>query len=153
MKPKTRLFVVMPVPLLALAGLLAALTATKALADNPHLAPVVLYDGSLGTLPADQGFLFVVFPSGPTQTISNGGVILDTSATHSYYAGYFGQEALVPTLDQTEGFTVTFAASVLSETHASNDRAGFSIIVLSDDSGGTEPVVGIELAFWSDEIW
>jgi hypothetical protein len=137
--------------LAALVGLLATLSPPVAAAET--METVVLYDGSLGTLPGAQGFAYVAYPSGPTQTISNGGTILDTTAANSYYAGYFTQSALMPTLDHTAGYTVTFTARVLAETHASNDRAGFSIIVLGDDDGGTETVQGIELAFWEGEIW
>jgi hypothetical protein len=36
---------------------------------------------------------------------------------------------------------------VQNESHTNNNRAGFSIIVLSDDNKG------IELAFWKNEIW
>jgi hypothetical protein len=40
-----------------------------------------------------------------------------------------------------------FAAQVLTETHADNDRAGFSLIVLSSD------LQGIELGFWTNRVW
>jgi hypothetical protein len=46
-----------------------------------------------------------------------------------------------------EGYTLTFAIQVEAEGHGNNNRAGFSVIVLSDDKKG------IEMAFWEDEIW
>ncbi len=39
------------------------------------------------------------------------------------------------------------SAKINSETHARNDRAGFSVIALSSDQ------VGLELGFWADKIW
>ena len=53
----------------------------------------------------------------------------------------------MPTLDRTGGYTVEFDVKVDSESHASNDRAGFSLIALSSDSKG------IELGFWTDQVW
>ena len=41
----------------------------------------------------------------------------------------------------------------MHEAHTSEDRAGFSVIILSDDRGGSDSPWGIELAFWLDEIW
>jgi hypothetical protein len=52
-----------------------------------------------------------------------------------------------PVLDRSAGYSVSFDLRLLSETHASNDRAGLSIIVLGHD------LQGIELGFWTNEIW
>ncbi|MCB8966950.1 MAG: hypothetical protein H6660_08640 [Ardenticatenaceae bacterium] len=114
----------------------------------------LLYDGNLGTLPAAQGFTYLAFPvQGPTQVISNNGVILDTTGAGSDSAGYFNRTEQTPTLDRSAGYTVTIQAQLLSEMHSSNDRAGFSLIVLSDNLTGTDAAWGIELGFWEDEIW
>ncbi len=109
----------------------------------------VLYDGSLGNLPSDQSFTFgeLPFPPWATQTISNGGVILDSTASNSIQAGYGVTTTDSVVLDQHTGYKVTFQAQILAETSVSNDRAGFSIIVLSED------LQGIELGFWSDLIF
>ena len=107
----------------------------------------VLYDGRLGTLPAAQGFTYLEFPAGATQTISNGGVILDTTASAGISAGYFNRAEQTPTLDRSQGFTVTLTTRILAESHLNNNRAGFSLIVLSSD------LKGLELGFWSNEIW
>jgi hypothetical protein len=76
---------------------------------------------------------------------------LDTTIVNmGAYAGYFGEPNTapgIPIMDRTTGFTLTFSTQVEAEAHANNDRAGFSVIVLSDDSKG------IEMAFWEDEIW
>jgi hypothetical protein len=111
-----------------------------------------LYDGSLGGTPDTQEMIYLTQPSPPfppsqaTQTFSNNVTILDTTATNDDYAGYFGNKS-VPALDRTQGYTLHFTVQIDSESHANSHRAGFSVIVLSDD------VKGIELAFWQDEVW
>jgi hypothetical protein len=40
-----------------------------------------------------------------------------------------------------------FTAQVITETHANNNRAGFSVIALSSDKQG------LELGFWTNRIW
>jgi hypothetical protein len=71
---------------------------------------------------------------------------MTTSNSLDIQAGYIGGST-VPTLDRTSGYTVSLTTQVLSETHVSDDRAGFSIIVLSSD------LQGIELGFWRDSVW
>ncbi len=44
-------------------------------------------------------------------------------------------------MDRTTGYTLSFDLQVGSESHVSNDRAGFSVIALSSD------LQGIELGF------
>ena len=107
-----------------------------------------LYDGGLGTLPGDQGWTYRTLPvsgSGATQTVTANGVLLNTTTQTSDSAGYFGTGMAV--LDRTAGYTVRFRLQVNKESHLSNDRAGFSVIVLSEDA------LGIELGFWEGEIW
>jgi hypothetical protein len=117
----------------------------------------VLYDGSISALPTTQGWSYLTDPflgASATQTAGAGLVVLDSTPATSDSAGYFSHfpvigspHASLPTLDRTLGYTVTFRAQVLSESHSSTDRAGFSVIVLSDD------VLGIELGFWAGEVW
>jgi hypothetical protein len=52
-----------------------------------------------------------------------------------------------PSLDRANGFSLTFGLKVSGESHASNDRAGVSVILLANDHQG------IELGFWTNEIW
>src|SRR4029078_6070884 len=52
-------------------------------------------------------------------------------------------------LDVDTGFTIGFTVKINSESHISNDRAGFSLIALSDDPTPK----GIELGFWTNEVW
>ena len=57
------------------------------------------------------------------------------------------KNAAFPILDRNTGFELSFRAALLNEGHSSNDRAGFSVILLSSD------LYGIELGFWSSQIW
>ena len=101
----------------------------------------VLYDGALG-LPSGQGWSYAAL--GGTQTLSNNAVLLDTSAANSFQAGY----ALTTSrLNRTNGFALLFTSQMLTESHANNNRAAFSIIVLGDDKRG------LELAFWTTNIF
>jgi hypothetical protein len=62
----------------------------------------------------------------------------------------------VPVLDRTLGFVIRFTLRIAGEAHAVrddnndgiDDRAGYSMIVVSDD-----PTFAIELGFWDDEVW
>lgn len=111
----------------------------------------VLYDGSLGTLPGTQGWLYLtnpVFGPDATQTISSAGVVLDSTPDMGEQAGYFRNFPLpVTTHNRNDGFWLDFTARVGEETHSSNNRAGFSVIALSED------LLGIELGFWEDQVW
>ena len=102
----------------------------------------VLFDGALG-FPGAQGWTF--FATGGSQSLNNGAVHLDTSAVNSYQGGY---SLIAPTaLNHSNGFTLEFTAQVLTEAHANTNRAGFSVILLSDDKHG------IELGFWTNTIF
>jgi hypothetical protein len=52
-----------------------------------------------------------------------------------------------PSLNDADGYALSFQLQVLDESHVSNDRAGFSVIVLGDDGRG------IELGFWEDRVF
>jgi hypothetical protein len=125
-------------------------------------APVVLYDGAKNSRPSDQGWTYLAKGGGATQNVGGGATTLDTSGgkgtSAGYFAakgGFFGSSAPVPTLDRSIGYTVSFTAQVELEDHSGSDRnkdgkddrAGFSLIVLSSDKRG------IELGFWKDRIW
>jgi hypothetical protein len=73
-----------------------------------------------------------------------------TTSGHDTYAGWISSGAAIaefPILDRTAGFQVNFTMQLEQESHRNENRAGFSIIVLSADAKG------IELAFWQNEIW
>ena len=69
--------------------------------------------------------------------------------------GYFSKPTAQLVFDRVIGYTVSFTVQVELEDHAGSDknkdgiedRAGFSLIVLSSDKRG------IELGFWKDRIW
>jgi len=147
---------------LALAWLAASMASIAAAAAPAAIAPTVLYDGSKNNRPDDQGWRYLVSGGSATQTPNNGATTLDTSSGKGVFAGYFaakggflGSSAPVPELDRAVGYTVSFTAQVELEDHSGSDRnsdgkddrAGFSLIVLSSDKRG------IELGFWEDRIW
>jgi uncharacterized repeat protein (TIGR02543 family) len=115
-----------------------------------------LYDGSLGegnqTLD-QQGFTYAALDlsnySVPTglHTATNGKTLFDTTSSINYYAGFTGKADVVPTLDPSTGFKLTFTLQIEEETHTSNDRAGWSVILLGKDKKG------IEVGFWTDTVW
>jgi hypothetical protein len=111
----------------------------------------VLYDGTLnpGT-PDTQGFFYLVNPPSSiqaTQMFVTPVTVLDTTPQMSDYAGYFAKPTLYAPLDRASGYQILFTVQVMTETHISSDRAGFSLLVVSSDKRG------IELGFWIDEIW
>jgi PEP-CTERM motif len=101
----------------------------------------VLYDGT--TIPGPPDWIRLV-PPFATDSLGPDGVTLDTTFANALQAGY---ARLDQTLDSEAGFRLSFSLSLLSESHGSGNRAGFSVIVL--DSVG----LGLELGFWGDEIW
>ena len=122
---------------------------------NLH-AQTTLYNETLGNFPGDQGWLLYLTnsPSNASQTyIPTQGTRLVT--INGAMAGYFNTNPLTsslvnplfPTLDRTTGFSLSLDLLINSETHTSNDRAGFSIIALASDHHG------IELGFWNNQIW
>jgi len=119
-----------------------ALVAAGLLAGTSAQASV-LYDGSLGTKPAAQGWLAgVFFPA--TESAAGGVVTLDTSAGNGLQSGY---SRSVP-IDSGPGFTLSFTTQLVSESHTGNsNRAGFSVILLDGSHQG------VELGFWADQIW
>ncbi|NJM07588.1 hypothetical protein HC891_17470 [Candidatus Gracilibacteria bacterium] len=137
-----------------LLGTLTFIVATLVLAVPVQSATVTLYDGSLGTKPSAQGFFLgcenFPFPCAPedwTETVENGGVTLDTTPDESEKVGYIGDIRAYDALTRADGYTLRFTVQILDEQHSSVNRAGFSVIVLSND------LKGIELGFWEDEVW
>jgi len=139
---------------LALALVLAAPLANAA----------VLYNGALSGTPAVQGWNYIADDPTPlfdtvqaTHGETGGVTTLNSTPDIQDRAGYFSEipvlgtfkHPLLGTLDRGgNGYTVRIRARVVEEDHSgSNNRAGLSVIVLSNDS------VGLELAFWKDEIW
>ncbi len=158
--PLKRLLSPLALGLLMAWGLLSLVR--QPLTANADSTPIVLYDGVLGGTPDTQGFTYqalnlTVPPVAvmATQSFANGLTTLDTVTRTSDLAGYFANSGLYPPLNRTTGYALTFVTEVITETHAGSDkngdgvddRAGFSVIVLSSDKKG------IELGFWTDRIW
>jgi hypothetical protein len=128
-------------------------------APSAFAASVVLYDGSLGTLPGFPFWAYEEEDDAGNQTtpfLQNNAVVIDTTGNRDIKAGFSTRTDLNPALaqsmDRTKGFTLWVKAQLLSEEHFTDedplkDRAGYNVIVLSED------LLGIEIAFWENEIW
>jgi hypothetical protein len=108
-----------------------------------------LYDASLGSGPADQGWMPLSVGDDPLQAVTVGLQSAYSVVTTGPGVIYFGN-ALVgaPTLDTAAGFDLSFNLKVVSETHASLNRAGYSVVMV-----GADPTKAVELSFWSGNIW
>ncbi len=112
---------------------------------------VTLYSGT--GLPTSEPWLaFGANGLNFSQSAQAGGVLLTSSQNES--VGYGNRNLLgllrnpaFPALDRSSGYELAFGLTVNSESHISNDRAGFSLTLLGSDS------MGIELGFWQDQIW
>lgn len=131
----------------------SCLTPSNALSGAPArpVSTTTLYDGALGTgTPDTQGFVYLTQPltnAQATQTFSHPLTMLDTTLRRTDYAGYFAKPIGYAPLDRATGYQVLFTVEVISETHVSPDRAGFSLLVIGSD------LRGIELGFWENEVW
>jgi hypothetical protein len=147
-----RVFVITAVLITTLFSLTSLLRPLQTVSSAPQ-ATTLLYNSSLGTLPSEQNFSFLALNPQPpflvltSQTYSTPVTVFSSTSQLSEYAGYPVSQTVMPTLDRTAGFQLTFDLRVISENHSSNDRAGFSLILLSED------LYGVEMAFWQDEIW
>jgi hypothetical protein len=107
-----------------------------------------LFDSSLNRLPDRQGWISQA-PTG-SATLQSGAVVLNTSSNLLTQAGYAQLRPWtpLPNLNRTNGYTLTLTSELIAENHSgSNNRAGFSAIVIGSDRQG------IELGFWSNRIW
>ena len=135
------------------ATVLVALSSTDLRAGT-----VTLYDDTLGTTPGTQPWLLyaddsLLGPAPTVETLNANGVQFDTNMSvrggYSSHLPLFNthKNSAFPTLDPANGFALDFELEVLSESHSSTDRAGFSVIMLGDDNRG------VELGFWSNSIF
>jgi len=122
------------------------------IAPSVNTTTLILYDAASETIPSSPLMSFTDFPPGAAlPTYSDGATVMDTiTSGKDTYAGWIATGATTPgfpILERTAGFQVNIAVQVEHESHANNHRAGFSIIILSEDARG------IELAFWHNQIW
>lgn len=106
-----------------------------------------LFDSSLNRLPDRQGWISQA-PAG-SATLLSGAVVLNTSSNLLTQAGYAHLRPFtrLPSLNRTNGYTLSLSLQLLAESHSTNNRAGFSTIVIGSDRQG------IELGFWRDRVW
>ncbi|BAZ07512.1 calcium-binding protein [Calothrix sp. NIES-3974] len=128
--------------------------------DTPILGVTkVLYNASTDTLPNgivpnSKGWIYNATP-GVVRNDSTEGVTLNTTTNPALQGGFAN---ITQTLNHAEGYIVSFTAKVLAESHntptanknndGKDDRAGFSILVVSSDN-----TKAIELGFWEDRIF
>ncbi|NJL10826.1 MAG: hypothetical protein HC908_13460 [Calothrix sp. SM1_7_51] len=128
--------------------------------DQPVIGnAVVLYNGASETLPTTtslpnaKGWIYNGTP-GATINTSGGQTNLNTTFNPAVQAGFAN---ITQNLDNTKGYTISFTAQVLAESRTAtanknndgkDDRAGFSVLVVSSDN-----TKAIELEFWENRIW
>jgi hypothetical protein len=118
------------------------------LSPAAQAATYALFDPSTGRSPSQQGW-FSSLPTGVAQSFAAGKLVLDSSGNNTYQAGYarFRPWNLAIPLNRTVGYTLSLDVQLPIEEHTSNDRAGFSTILVSSDRQA------IELDFWKNRIW
>ena len=115
---------------------------------------LTLYDPALATSPAAQPWLiYATDAQGASQeeVYPNYTALTSDQPVKTGYSNHTVLGALknsdFPALDRHTGFSLTFALQIVDESHASSNRAGFSVILLDQDS------VGVEIGFWEETIW
>jgi hypothetical protein len=112
-----------------------------------------LYNGALGTTPDAQGWLKFNTDGSSAPVTAGGTTSFSTSANQSERGGFsnynliFPVNPTFPPLNNLATYAVSLDMRVLSESHASNDRSGVDLIVLSSD------LFGLEISFWQNEVW
>jgi hypothetical protein len=108
-----------------------------------------LYDASQGSTPAAQGWTPLIAGAQPFQAVTVGVPPAYSLVTTGAGVSYFGNARIgAPLLDTAAGFDLTFSLKVVTETHTSVNRAGYSVVVV-----GADPTKAVELSFWSGNIW
>ena len=128
------------------------------------LDPAAISAGPVA-LPGPQGWLLGFDGSDTTQTgVPGQGIVFDSTTTRTDKAGLFSHVSVgpltftnpnVPVLDRTSGFRLGFELEIRQEAHNARDdnndgkfdRAGFSVIAISED------LLGVEVAFFEDRVW
>lgn len=144
-----------------------ALTAVAVLAASAGAG--IVYDGASGsgtqTVAAQSNLQFVTLNNAASQVAAGGKTTLNSTALgQAGQGGYFSHLGApgfgVPvapinptwpaqnTMTAATGYTVRFDIAVTQEAHnADNQRAGFSVILISGN------LKGIELGFWTDRLF
>lgn len=123
------------------------------------------YDAGLGSLPNEQGWLFLtnpIFGAKSTQSLDEGALMLNTMAHVSEQAGYFSRIPILfepsdpPVFDLSQRpLSIQFSMQQIAGTDVADtdplalgerNRGGFAVIAISED------LAGIELQFQQDNI-
>lgn len=109
---------------------------------------LALYEPALGTLPAAQGWTTQATPGAAagTQALASGLLKLDTTGTG--VSAYGNGRTSPQPLDTAVGFSLLFDLRIAAETHTSDNRAGFSLLMQ-----GSDQTQALELGFWDNRIW
>ncbi len=121
--------------------------ALLALSAAPALCGVItFYDGTDQPVTPNNFSPKYLESFGVTQAYS--GANLATNFTAIVQGGYLSNLANpdFPILDRAAGYTLSFTVEIVSESHSSADRAGFSVIAVSSDVGAGV-LSSIELGF------
>ena len=106
---------------------------------------LVLFDPAVG-MPAAQGWVPLI-----DATPGAAGLLADRYTLDTRGAGVslHGHARIAPVpLDPAGGYIVDFRARIVAETHASDNRAGFSMLFV-----GSNTAQSIEIGFWNGEVW
>ncbi|HEY9623697.1 MAG TPA: hypothetical protein V6C78_25290 [Crinalium sp.] len=129
-------------------------TLSSLVSSSTSASAVTLYNGlSLpNQTPAQQGWLYqgTSVSTAPSATATTSGTILNTG-NRTNYSGYF--KSSPNALNRSTGYSIQFGVRISSESHSNNNRAGFSLIVMSASAAGETQPYGIELGFWTNSIW
>lgn len=163
----------MPLSALLLVMLLSVVPAPVATGDGRLLSSITLYDGSSGVTPDESGaapdapwFSFttvnLVNPSTVATQVANGSAtVLDSTINddNTIYAGYNNYSRSrtfvnpnFPQLDRSQGYVLSFTVDLTAESHANDNRAGFSVIAAGSDVAAGVPA-SIELGFQDGRIF
>ena len=115
---------------------------------------ITLYDDTVGNLPGDQGWLddFELGGMANEMAHAQGTRVQSDMASGAGYSNYSPLplptiNPSFPSLNDADGYSLSFQLQVFAESHVSQDRAGFSVIALGNNNRG------IELGFWEDRIF
>ena len=130
------------------AGLTRWALAAALLACAPLVAraATMLYDPALGDLPSDQGWAPLALGAPAAQGLAGGVYTLDTTGAGVSLWGN-GRISPLP-LDTQAGFDLSFSLQLLSESHSSPNRAGYTLVMV-----GAQATQALELDFWADHLW
>lgn len=105
----------------------------------------MLYDGAKGTTPGQQRWIFFATGGVETKPKGSAATTFSTLGNRSFQGGY---STIAPfPLERKAGYTIGFDLQVVAEAHVVPNRAGIDLLVLGHDKKG------IEMAFWTDQVW